>query len=777
MQIPTYKQQSVTPQPIDRVMEQPNLAKEQRLAAWGDVVSNGLPKAAMAVDEAYQKEQDFKFGLYKDQANDAAKGVLDQVQAKMESEDPVKLYFSEDPYDIDVEFQNAMQEARENNTKDLKGGMKRRADRYWDALTSANTAVARELYAKNKKVAGAIIVGQRASEAEQKAINAPDDMAYAEAMRDIEEAIDEGVRIGAILPKDRDSELAEAQKRVFEGQTNAILQKRGEAYNSLYLGIFNGTTTEKDILENPYLGMMPERKINSDLKKTLIDILQDHRKEQAKAQADADKIQADRTMINEAMNVIQGASPAAGKAYIAGIRASDLDKDTKQAINDFYTDYWAAKKIEISNTQGDYYFDVRKKIDSGEISNREQIELDPNLEDWSEIGVPKYKKDLLNYFDKTSKGSTSSSSKGNKDAVSTTAPEDVADLTMNLFSIYRSKESREEKLRDFAHRHPEFVSTKEYQDLAKAINGNGLPIDPEIQELSEMFLGEINRFRDKGDDDSVKELTNAYNAFFNTLANDMWYSTDVKGEKVYTSAIERANIMKNAKAVLKDQIMKKGLKSILDYHDTTNPAKFVPDSKGGKYGYILDGEDKQYDKIKEDCMTGLHLLGGIAADTNEVQKKYEKRYMIQAGIPASELSNYNYTYIQNEDGNGGNMYFVSPDKATLYYIAKNDRGYLNIFKGDRIGGEDSTKYDIHTVIPTTIENVADAKADRDANKEPWNPQGGAVRALGTGTLDIEEVKEQGREQTEKMKNAAMPWSEVSRKIVEAGRGTNKKEGK
>ena len=160
MQIPTYKQQSVTPQPIDRVMEQPNLAKEQRLAAWGDVVSNGLPKAAMAVDEAYQKEQDFKFGLIKDDMDSNAQQALDGLKDELNKQDPKELFTNGTFDDYTEPYENAMAKAKENSTGNLKGGMKRRADRYWQQLESANRDIARQIYDKAQKEAGAYCAGQ-----------------------------------------------------------------------------------------------------------------------------------------------------------------------------------------------------------------------------------------------------------------------------------------------------------------------------------------------------------------------------------------------------------------------------------------------------------------------------------------------------------------------------------------------------------------------------------------------------------------------------------------
>lgn len=160
MQIPTYKQQSVTPQPKNTVMEQPNLAKEQRLAAWGDVVSNGVPKAAMAIDEAYQKEQDFKFGLIKDDMDSNAQQALDGLKDELNKQDPKELFTNGTFEDYTEPYENAMANAKEKSTGKLKGGMKRRADRYWQQLESANRDIARQIYDKAQKEAGAYCAGQ-----------------------------------------------------------------------------------------------------------------------------------------------------------------------------------------------------------------------------------------------------------------------------------------------------------------------------------------------------------------------------------------------------------------------------------------------------------------------------------------------------------------------------------------------------------------------------------------------------------------------------------------
>ena len=145
---------------MNTVMEQPNLAREQALASWGDVVANGVPKAAMAVDEAYQKEQDFKFGLIKDDMDSNAQQALDGLKDELNKQDPKDLFTNGTFDDYTGAYDNAMAQAREKSTGKLKGGMKRRADRYWQQLESANRDIARQIYDKAQKEAGAYCAGQ-----------------------------------------------------------------------------------------------------------------------------------------------------------------------------------------------------------------------------------------------------------------------------------------------------------------------------------------------------------------------------------------------------------------------------------------------------------------------------------------------------------------------------------------------------------------------------------------------------------------------------------------
>lgn len=160
MQIPTYKRQTVDPQPIDNIEYRPDLSKQQALTAWGDVVSNGVPKAAMAVDEAYQQEQDFKFGLIKDDMDSSARQALDGLQDELNKRDPKDLFTNGTFEDYTEPYEQSMAKAREESTGKLKGGMKRRADRYWQQLESANRDLARQIYDKAQKEAGAYCAGQ-----------------------------------------------------------------------------------------------------------------------------------------------------------------------------------------------------------------------------------------------------------------------------------------------------------------------------------------------------------------------------------------------------------------------------------------------------------------------------------------------------------------------------------------------------------------------------------------------------------------------------------------
>ena len=165
MQIPTYKRQSVTPQPKNAVMEQPNLASGNAMMAWGDTIANGVPRAAMAVDEAYQAEQDFKFGLAKDDMNANAQQALDGLKDDLNKKDPHDLFMDGSFDDYNEAYENAMAQAKEKSTGKLKGGLKRRADRYWEQLESANRDIARQIYDKAQKEAGAYCAGQDLQEA------------------------------------------------------------------------------------------------------------------------------------------------------------------------------------------------------------------------------------------------------------------------------------------------------------------------------------------------------------------------------------------------------------------------------------------------------------------------------------------------------------------------------------------------------------------------------------------------------------------------------------
>ena len=83
MQIPTYKRQSVTPQPMNTVMEQPDFSKEQAMQAWAGVVGNDVNKSVAAVGDVLQKQEDFKRGLAKDEMNSNAQQALDGLKDEL----------------------------------------------------------------------------------------------------------------------------------------------------------------------------------------------------------------------------------------------------------------------------------------------------------------------------------------------------------------------------------------------------------------------------------------------------------------------------------------------------------------------------------------------------------------------------------------------------------------------------------------------------------------------------------------------------------------------
>ena len=330
MEIRTYKRQNVTPQPINKVLE-PDFSRENAMKAWADVIGNDIPRAAMAVDEAYQKEQDFKFGLIKDKLNEAGQNVLDGVQQKYEQTDPVKLYFSDDS---EVDYLTDMENAKAEATKNLSGGLKRRADRYWEALTSANAAVAKDLYDKQKKMAGAVIAGRQQSKAMETAVNATDGEAYNAALKGIEDAIDESIRLGAIPPAGREQAIDEAKKQVQLGramnilprlsykdgqkfilrlmeqgeldndsikalksyhkdywdmQTNLLEQEQGEAFNEWIDAISKGTATREGIMQDSRFDIHPELGLRSDLRKSLITYLDKESKANAPSRSGTQK--------------------------------------------------------------------------------------------------------------------------------------------------------------------------------------------------------------------------------------------------------------------------------------------------------------------------------------------------------------------------------------------------------------------------------------------------------------------------------------------------------
>jgi hypothetical protein len=766
---------------MNTVMEQPNLARENALAAWGDVVANGVPKAAMAVDEAYQKEQDFKFDLMKDDINSSAREALDGCKDDLNKQDPKDLYLNGDITTYMQDYENRMQKAREKSTGKLKGGLKRRADRYWDSITSVNKDVAKQIYDKAQKEAGAMLIGQKVGEAVQ---NGNEQAAI--------EAIDEGVRMGAILPKDRDNEVAEAKKQIYNNQTQAILADRGVVFNNALDMIHQGQLTEEDIDSLDILGIMPERGINTDLRNQLKKELKDQNEKQdlidkknlddevagvvssamdemqymtqaereefiagkqiewQKAYPDrrdkmidplsdyntwldkAEKTRAEKQkkvdpeteqmILGDARNYITGSSPAQGKAYITALIGS-LSSDGQKQLNDYYNGYWDARKKDISDKQADYFNKtIMPAIRNGEITSRQQIENDPNLEDWHEIGVPSYMEKALTLFDNVHGESGKTGKAGSKTGGGSTSG-NLTSLLKECTNPYASDGERENALLNFA-TNPNtwhLTTDPEYEKLWADVKNHHFPTDPSVSRMAEQGQKRIDELRDAGKGKEADELEEAYVNFFHTLAQESWtkMEKDESGNMVERplSFKERRDKLDNAEKRFGEIIASKDLSKVYDFTFNANPAKFDIKGNEGDYNLVGNGD---YKRIKEKAVDSINLLGsyGRAVDSRTILRKYEQLYMDNAGIKG--LDGYTYEYqeiikpVKKKDGSMGTektygMVFVSPDQNTLYYIADNEKGNLNIFEAHKTTGD---KFTFERYVPETVQEILDAKKEK-----------------------------------------------------------------
>ena len=173
---------------------------------------------------------------------------------------------------------------------------------------------------------------------------------------------------------------------------------------------------------------------------------------------------------------------------------------------------------------------------------------------------------------------------------------------------------------------------------------------------------------------------------------------DESGNNVETTIpkIDSDKIIGSAITTFEDIMAAKDLSKIFDFTFNANPAKFDIKGKNGEYKLIGSGD---YKRIKEKAVDSINLLGsyGRAVDSRTILRKYEQLYMDNAGIKG--LDGYTYEYqeiikpVKKADGSTGKettygMVFVSPDQNTLYYIAENDKGDLNIFEAHKTTGDE-----------------------------------------------------------------------------------------
>ena len=126
-------------------------------------------------------------------------------------------------------------------------------------------------------------------------------------------------------------------------------------------------------------------------------------------------------------------------------------------------------------------------IRNGEITSRQQIENDPNLEDWHEIGVPSYMEKALTLFDNVhdkATGSGKSTSSGKRSET----PSELTKLIKEVTNPFASDAERENALLRFA-TDPNtwhLTTDDEYKKLYADVKGKHFPTDPRTEMLARM---------------------------------------------------------------------------------------------------------------------------------------------------------------------------------------------------------------------------------------------------------------------------------------------------
>lgn len=273
---------------------------------------------------------------------------------------------------------------------------------------------------------------------------------------------------------------------------------------------------------------------------------------------------------------------------------------------------------------------------------------------------------------------------------------------------YMSDTVRLLKIAQWKADHPEEANNPDVNKLYNEARQGHLVTHPRIVTLDKDLETTVNDLYKAGKDDQAKAIDTLRYSVLHTIAVDMWYTEDAKGNKIPVPETKRQEMLNDAINRLEQAKAMSDLTDPFNYHYTDDPAKI--EVIGDKYDYNIKFREGGYKKVKQNVFSA-HLLQdieNISRDIKEMQKS-EGKALADMGI---NLDGYEYKFFYLK-GRGGNMYFYNPDKDDAYYLDYNSKGKLNAYHLPPGLADDPD-----VVTPPSVKEVVDTKKSlKEARKE------------------------------------------------------------
>lgn len=699
MEIKPYRSQVKSTPVMSAAQETPDLTKGAQMQMWSGVVSEGGKVAGQAVD-TYERVR-MTNQLLGEQAavqdiDFAVQDGLKEFQKYLDerSKDPNGVFY-DDNRAADEVYSYQMIKAKENSVGKIKDpALRAKAEDYFNQLKLRAGADVELMIEQHKARAGAVVLGNAITRAEDSAINAQSQEEINGQLNLILKSLSDMEALKAITPEQAQAVFAASKQNInygraknqvdaldyktgqefinkvdiddesrkklqtyfkdkWERQKNVLEHELGQGYEYWIKAIESGTATREGIMADPRLELHPELGMNTDYRKLFIGILD---KQDAARQAETERREKER-------------------------------------------------KEQERNGRYDYFW---QQIESGgdKEALRQQIIDDKVLDTKTD------KERLIKFIDgkigkEEAKGSTGS--RTTTGTQSTTGH--MAEFYEIVLNPYASLKEKERQAAEFYAMYPDAI-----ENLSKfntMIQTSDKYANVQIKALQEDVDARIKALA--GKPEQAQALIKASQSLFQVLAEDMWYKT-LGGKKVETSEVERKAILDGAieqvGILLKENDI---LSALAGFSASGNPAKF----KATKDGYRMD-IDQQYDDLKA-VLKGVDFY----RNTDEgqrvlIQIETTEKQAIQNAIGES-LDYYTFKVVD------GKAYHVSPNKDKIYYIDTNEKGRWNIYVDTGNGAE--------TVIPQTIQR----ETELEQQQNPENPKSNPTKPAKTKKTP-EEIK-------------------------------------